>query len=271
MSAIMLVEPHPLLRLGILQLLSSGLSGSTAKGVDYTALSETCAEKGCELLILSIPSFERFHQLISAASHAYEPKAILLLSESSGIPDWIQECPPIVLGYVPKSATPELLLAAVKLVLAGGTCFPLQNPAAAERPANANGMAPIPHAEPARWNARTSASGSERECEKLGLTPRQYEVLVLLARGYPMKTIGSMLNISVATAKAHTEMLYQRLDVHSRNAAVYTAISRGATLGWPSIQAAQQQYGASRDHDGAEGFLPQGQASGEGLSITARK
>ncbi|MBC2769540.1 response regulator transcription factor [Pusillimonas sp. 7-48] len=56
--------------------------------------------------------------------------------------------------------------------------------------------------------------------------------LVLLARGYPMKTVGRCLNISVATAKAHTETLYQRLDVHNRNAAVYAAVSRGAKLGW---------------------------------------
>lgn len=69
----------------------------------------------------------------------------------------------------------------------------------------------------------------------LGLTPRQYEVLVLLSRGYPMKTVGRYLNISVATAKAHTETLYQRLDVHNRNAAVYAAVSRGAKLGWASI------------------------------------
>ena len=75
------------------------------------------------------------------------------------------------------------------------------------------------------------------EHELLGLTPRQYEVLVLLARGYPMKTVGRCLNISVATAKAHTETLYQRLDVHNRNAAVYAAVSRGAKLGWECMGA----------------------------------
>ena len=66
----------------------------------------------------------------------------------------------------------------------------------------------------------------------LHITPRQYEVLVLLARGYPMKTVSRHLNISVATAKAHTETLYQRLGAHNRNQAIYAAISRGATLGW---------------------------------------
>lgn len=77
----------------------------------------------------------------------------------------------------------------------------------------------------------------------LGLTPRQYEVLVLLAKGYPIKTVGRQLNISVATAKAHTESLYQRLDVRNRNAAVYAAIAKGATLGWTCIPKHQQQEG----------------------------
>ena len=243
MPMIIVVEPHPLLRLGILQLLSSGLPGSNTAGVDYSALAEPANEQGYELLILSVSAFEEIHKLISAANQAYQPKAILLLSESSDLSDWILDCPPVIVGYVSKSATPELLLAAVRLVLAGGTCFPLHaNVNVPERLTQ-----PIlreTQATSSRWTAGNDANASE--CEKLGLTPRQYEVLVLLARGYPMKTIGSLLNISVATAKAHTEMLYQRLDVHSRNAAVYAAISRGATLGWPSIQAAKQ-YGATNE------------------------
>lgn len=89
--------------------------------------------------------------------------------------------------------------------------------------------------QPAANNAVMNHAGEQTEWEMLGLTRRQYEVLVLLARGYPMKTVGRYLNISVATAKAHTETLYQRLDVHNRNAAVYAAVSRGATLGWPGI------------------------------------
>lgn len=72
----------------------------------------------------------------------------------------------------------------------------------------------------------------EQESELLKLTPRQYEVLALLARGYSLKKVSSELGISVATTKAHTEALYQRLAVNNRNTAVYNAVQRGATLGW---------------------------------------
>ncbi|NUO88086.1 MAG: response regulator transcription factor, partial [Cupriavidus sp.] len=70
--------------------------------------------------------------------------------------------------------------------------------------------------------------------EMLKITPRQYEVLVLLARGYPIKTVSRMLNISVATVKSHACTLYQRLKVRNKGEAVYAALQRGATLEWVS-------------------------------------
>lgn len=80
------------------------------------------------------------------------------------------------------------------------------------------------------------------ESELLKLTPRQYEVLALLARGYSLKKMSSELGISVATIKAHTEALYQRLSVNNRNTAVYTAVLRGATLGWLESSHAPTPY-----------------------------
>ncbi|WP_066458374.1 response regulator transcription factor [Castellaniella caeni] len=99
-------------------------------------------------------------------------------------------------------------------------------PAHAPRPPLAQAKGAAPEASP------LSPRATALEAELLGLTPRQYEVLALMAKGYPLKKISRELNISVATAKTHTEALYQRLSVNNRNAAVYAAISRGATLGW---------------------------------------
>lgn len=84
-----------------------------------------------------------------------------------------------------------------------------------------------------------------READMLRLTPRQYEVLALLAKGYPLKQISRELDISVATAKTHAEALYQRLAVNNRNAAVYAAMSRGATLGWPPLPASSPTSNAA--------------------------
>lgn len=258
MSAIVVVEPHPLLRIGLLQLLSSGLPGKQISGADYSqVLNAPVAEQEVALVILSISSLRDMEKLITAVTHAYAPKSILLLAEEELAARATHTLPPTVAGYVHKNLEPEILQASVKLVLAGGACFPLcthQDALSRHEPSletcalmtpDGPGRKTMPAGVSAPGAGGVSgdvnaASHVMSECEKLCLTPRQYEVLVLLARGYPMKTVGRLLNISVATAKAHTEMLYQRLDVHSRNAAVYEAVSRGATLGWPSITTAKQ-------------------------------
>lgn len=49
-----------------------------------------------------------------------------------------------------------------------------------------------------------------------GLTEREKEVLILLARGYGSQTISDRLTISLYTTRAHTRNIYAKLDVHSR-------------------------------------------------------
>lgn len=253
MPIIIVIEPHSLLRLGILQLLSTIATDVRLEEGDYTHLAEVPEpSRHCDLLLLSIPSLEDVHELSVSVDRAYAPKAMLLLSETSAMPDSAKGLPSSVAGYVPKNAPPEVLQASVHLILAGGTCFPLR--------ANAQqtSAAMLPIYEPVKWPPPAEISSkiapeANSECQMLGLTPRQYEVLVLLARGYPMKTVGRYLNISVATAKAHTETLYQRLDVHNRNAAVYAAVSRGATLGWASISGANHTGASTRKPDAEPG------------------
>lgn len=80
-----------------------------------------------------------------------------------------------------------------------------------------------------------SPSVIANEAEMLGVTPRQFEVLALLAKGCSIKGISRELNISIATTKVHAQTLYQRLGVHNRNAAIHTAFSHGATLGWSGL------------------------------------
>jgi DNA-binding CsgD family transcriptional regulator len=53
-----------------------------------------------------------------------------------------------------------------------------------------------------------------------GLTPRELEVLTLLAEGCSNKTIGRRLGISVHTAKFHVRSLMDKLDATGRTDAV---------------------------------------------------
>ena len=55
------------------------------------------------------------------------------------------------------------------------------------------------------------------------LTPRQRELLCLVAAGYTNAQIGTRLGISAGTVRKHLENIYARLDVSSRIAAVNRA------------------------------------------------
>jgi DNA-binding NarL/FixJ family response regulator len=108
-----------------------------------------------------------------------------------------------IAGFVPKSDAAAVMLQAIRLILAGGTYAPLRLlsdvPSAAEAPAATNG---------------------------LGLTPRQGEVLGLLARGLPNKSIARELGLSEATVKVHLLAIFRVLQVRNRTEAVVAAQQR---------------------------------------------
>ena len=56
--------------------------------------------------------------------------------------------------------------------------------------------------------------------ERIGLTPRQTEVLGLLLKGLPNKLIARELNLSVETVKDHVAAVLRALGVSTRTQAV---------------------------------------------------
>lgn len=63
--------------------------------------------------------------------------------------------------------------------------------------------------------------------DETNLTPRQREVLQLIAEGRSTKEIAQRLNISVKTAKTHRSELMRRLDLHDVAALVRYALQIG--------------------------------------------
>ena len=66
----------------------------------------------------------------------------------------------------------------------------------------------------------TTASG-------IALTPREIEILRLLAVGLTDPAIAAALFISVRTVENHVARIFAKLGVHTRTAAVTTAIAHG--------------------------------------------
>lgn len=62
------------------------------------------------------------------------------------------------------------------------------------------------------------------------LTPREQQILELLADGLGNKQIAARLGIATNTVKTHLELLFDKLDVSSRAEAVATAARAGLLL-----------------------------------------
>ncbi len=60
--------------------------------------------------------------------------------------------------------------------------------------------------------------------ERLGLSPREAEILFWVAQGKSNAEVGIILNISAATVKKHLEHIYAKLGVETRNAATLCAV-----------------------------------------------
>ncbi|RLK31099.1 LuxR C-terminal-related transcriptional regulator [Cupriavidus plantarum] len=283
MATILLLEPHPLLRLGLRHLLAQAHMPGDLIDVDPAVLADPDPwTSHADLLIYGLPTDAAAGwETLGTYCRQLSPQRVLVLAEH--VPPVLPEggLPEPVRGLLAKACSADALEAAIRLVLAGGECFPSQLPAMrwgdlqASQPAMQHAspfgagapsrqmpvseprypsghpsgypsapivvplhsMSTVPgelpvaeaHGRAASAPPETPAAGAHL----LNITERQYEVLALLARGYPIKTVSRLLNISVATAKTHACTLYQRLHVRNKGEAVYVALQRGATLNWP--------------------------------------
>jgi DNA-binding CsgD family transcriptional regulator len=105
-------------------------------------------------------------------------------------------------GYLRAGATPAELVAAIHAVAAG---LDVAGPGAGG---------------PLRL-------GGEDDGTQPGLTPREVEVLALVAEGLPNKGIAQRLGISEHTAKFHVGAILSKLEAESRAEAVMEAARRG--------------------------------------------
>ncbi|KQX84629.1 response regulator transcription factor [Variovorax sp. Root473] len=128
-----------------------------------------------------------------------------------------------VLGFIPKAYSPEVMLSAVRLVLAGGVYVPPMMLTALP-PGIVAGVSPTSAAggEPFARGGN-GASGQTLEHLRSVLTERQVEVLQLLSQGKPNKLIGRSLGISEGTVKIHLAAIFRALNVRNRTEAVVAA------------------------------------------------
>lgn len=110
-------------------------------------------------------------------------------------------------GYLLKTTKPEELLAAIKDVHEGNSPI---NSSIARKIVQLFQKAALPGSETA------------------ALSPRELEVLDLLAKGYLYKEIAEKVGISFATVRTHVRHIYEKLHVRSRTEAVAKHLRQAA-------------------------------------------
>lgn len=84
--------------------------------------------------------------------------------------------------------------------------------------ATASGKATAANDNPQTGDPKGGAwrRGIEATCKRYDLSPRQCEILELLAKGRDAKFIEDHFCISKSTAKTHIYNIYCKMDIHSR-------------------------------------------------------
>lgn len=147
-------------------------------------------------------------ELLEDAAHALDGEgALVLVSGDAGAVGRVRELPSRGWGVVPEDARAEELGAAVLAVASGLAAMPVSLAA---------GIAMDPLDAPAAVDEPIEP-----------LTPREGEVLGLLALGMSNKMVSCELHISEHTVKFHISSLYAKLGVGNRAGAVSVGARRG--------------------------------------------
>lgn len=209
---ILIIDDHALFRDGLKFLLADldeNLEFHEAGTINDGLLAAPQTGKiNIVLLDLNLPDSHGIEGLKSLRS-AFEKAMIVVLSSDENAQIIRDAIAAGAAGYIPKSSTQDVLMAALRLVLAGGTYLPPNllhaSPAPLPGPVNDDAHTPLNH-----------------------LSERQREVLMCAVQGKANKVIARELDISEATVKAHMSASFRALGVKNRTEAVYAVANAGA-------------------------------------------
>ncbi len=208
---VMVADDQPLIRIGLsefLRQLSEDIEQVEAKDIDDAMSLVSKGEQFdliiTDLILQGMQGFEGLRRLHQAAPDV----PIVVLTVKDGAGDVRGAIDAGAMGYIPKTSSPEVMINALKLVLSGGVYLPPN----------------VLRAESARSGERqggVAAVGAEGGLAHL--TPRQREVLALLAQGKTNKQIANELGLAAGTVKVHMSRILKALNVHNRTQAVIAA------------------------------------------------
>ncbi len=197
-ATILLIDDHPMLRNGVRQLISMEpsltVAGEAGNGRDGIALAESL-DPDLILLDLNMPEMNGFETLDILRRKPLSGR-VVVFSVSNYREDLITALRRGADGYPLKDMEPEELLVALRQAAAGKMVV---SPALTEVLAGA---------------LREVRSDDEPDINSL--TPRERDILKLIAQGQPNKMIARKLDITESTVKVHVKNLMKKMKVKSR-------------------------------------------------------
>lgn len=223
---VLLIDDHPLILMALRSVIQARGDAITVVDVDGGAAAHAALARDpdfdlvfLDLALADCDGFELLEQLRAA----YPAVPVVVISATDRTSDVIRAIDAGAMGFVPKRATQAGLHEALETVMQGGIYLPEpmmallghpRAPAGAVEPDTQPGVMFLQeHPEPEPHQRVGSL-------ERLGLTPRQKDVLALLLQGKPNKLIARELNLSVETVKDHVAAVLRALNVNSRTQAV---------------------------------------------------
>jgi len=207
-TRVLLVDDHALVRAGIRALIDTldGVEVVAEAGNGREALQQV--EKFAPdlvLLDLTMPEMSGFEVLEQIVQRSPQVRVIILTMHEAR-EYAIQAMSLGAAGFIPKSAAANELKQGIESVMRGETYTSKETPHEVQPPI-------------------LGESRAKRLLEKL--TPRQREILVLIAEGQTTKQIARSLNISVKTVESHRAQLMERLDIRDVAGLVRFSIRTG--------------------------------------------
>lgn len=217
---VLLVDDHHLFRQGLKFLLAdleTGIEFCEADSLAAALAMAMARTPDLVLVDLHMPG-EDSMGVLSRMRSTFDASMLVVLSSEDNPATIRRAIEAGASGYVPKSSTPQVLIAALRLVMAGGIYIP--------PPA----LRAFAGAAPSRMPA-TAAPAAARSSEHL--SGRQMEVLLKAVQGKANKVIAREMQLSEGTVKAHLSAAFRILGVQNRTEAVFAAARMGLQPGVP--------------------------------------
>lgn len=208
---VMVVDDHPVWRDGIRSdLEASGVASVVAEAADGGEAIERAREAMPEVILmdLNLPTVRGADAIRMIAEETPHVR-ILVVSASGEEADVLEAVKSGAAGYILKSSTSDEIADAVRRVAAGEPVF-------------TPSLAGLVLSE-----FRRVSSGGTPTSGKPGLSPRENEVLKLVAKGYTYREIAEKLFISVKTVQNHVQNILTKLQFHKRYELMRYAIHKG--------------------------------------------